>query len=431
MSVISASENDECLRLVYWTQYSESRVCWFISILITIFYSEENKKLLSTKISKWRTSLKKSDFEILKTYGEEHAFNHIDNFVHDWDNILHSGNTKLIKSVKNLFRVQLYNVFKHVNKSHTLDHDFFRKYNTEYILMLLNFIEPRIFGISNLSLGFETVGYIKQFYEFLNIRPLMFLIAKYKDTEVLCYHDDNHINKIVIDEETEVIRRKVKYHKPEYISRQLETTPEVLIVNIDYTYNIVKLFKNHRHYILKRRSEDVLLRKNVENLLSRDEIIEFNNNQYVLDAIILTDYNKSEHVIAGIKCNGRKYIYEGTEQAELIGQGQRIACPLTPYRWNAKDEKRKFCFRSGRCGVESINSATEVTYTRRKQCYSFAKGDMSLIYVKTSNPPSGMSIDNSHNSFSSALSKISLNSEVSLGEKRQASTEIYTNRKEK
>jgi|694.fasta_scaffold00159_18 hypothetical protein len=391
-------KRDTCDRLVYWTQFENTNICWFISILVTLFYSQFSRELLLGKKDKWKTYLSKKDFKNLKDYGEEYNFQHVDEFLDDWDNIRRNQGLDLIATVKRLFKVQLLNVFKHVldfkyieTDNPESDHTFFKKYNTIYVLKLLNIINEKQFFLNDFSNGYYSKYYIKSFVEFLNVSCLMLRVYNIQNEYIACY---DICNDVIMNENKE----DYIYHNKAYIDQKLATTPDILIVNLSDNYDIYTELLNEGmdYYILDA--------ENSHNVLTYNDAIVFNKTKYNLDAIILQNYNDNDvpHIIAGIQCRDTKYIYNGTDKYEHQSRRVKheIACPLTLYDWNqlSTDE---FCLKYGKCGITKANP--------RNQCFSFGQGNRLLIYVKESESMQSVQMDDTSKhyvSFNSYLDKI-------------------------
>ena len=51
--------------------------------------------------------------------------------------------------------------------------------------------------------------------------------------------------------------------------------------------------------------------ENNQDLLTYNDTISYNNNTYKLDSIILSDFKKYKHAIAGITCKNERFVYNG------------------------------------------------------------------------------------------------------------------------
>ncbi len=135
----------------------------------------------------------------------------------------------------------------------------------------------------------------------------------------------------------------------------------------------------------------------INGLSTLDDNIFYNGNKYVLDSVILGNYNNVEinlgHAIAGITCKKDKYVYNGwmrsTNDPSNIDKentNNTLPCELMKFNWNVKEDT-KFCLNPSLCKLTNI-------IDEKKLCFSFNKlNNLTLIYVK----------DNSYKSIDSDL----------------------------
>jgi hypothetical protein len=119
----------------------------------------------------------------------------------------------------------------------------------------------------------------------------------------------------------------------------------------------------------------------------------FNGNYYKLDSCILSNYNKNNfividnklyiirgHAISGITCKNNKYVYNGwissTKDPAMLNKNINVLpCELIKYDWEVNNKNDEFCLNPITCKLDNINS--------KDLCFSFGKGDRTLIFVKT------------------------------------------------
>jgi hypothetical protein len=121
------------------------------------------------------------------------------------------------------------------------------------------------------------------------------------------------------------------------------------------------------------------------------------------------------HAIAGITCKSKKYVYNGwmrvTNDKSIhdIELTRTLPCELMPFNWNIHDSA-DFCINVDKCELPKIKGQRHEK--RTSLCFSFNKGDRTLIYVKqnidllsvnenTINTPSSLSSQRSLRSLSS------------------------------
>ena len=112
---------------------------------------------------------------------------------------------------------------------------------------------------------------------------------------------------------------------------------------------------------------------NYYNITSHNDIIYYNNQEYILDAVIVKNWNESniDHVITGITCKDEKYVYNGWNINTT--NNKKIPCDLFKYNWDIKNTN-SFCINPRSCQLTNENETSK--------CYSFGKGERLLIYVK-------------------------------------------------
>lgn len=316
-------------RLIFWSQPGPT--CWFNTILVSAFYSQRIRRKLFKYEKIWNMKLKL--FQV---------FSHV----------LHH---KYIRS-----------------KNHKDDHKFYMKYRPEAILDMMHKYNPQHFMLTKYQYGFYSGWYIQKFYEMLNISCVM--LNMYDDGYVI-YSYYNNITGFTFRQ------NQVPHHKidtyiqyEDTVLSKLKETPEILIVqimNVDFsaTSDYSPTIKEDPYYLLSE--------PNRKNIVSLEQEISYNNKRYVLDAVILQNWNTipnlPDHVIVGITCKGEKYIYNGWTIKEHFGS--KVACNLIKYNWNIKQQKTSFCIDENECKITPQSAAD--------QCYSFDKGSRLAIYVKT------------------------------------------------
>jgi len=163
-------------------------------------------------------------------------------------------------------------------------------------------------------------------------------------------------------------------------------------INPDYIYITINSFKLDNNYL------DICNINNFKNIkydknLKLLKDFKFNGNYYKLDSCILSNYNKNNfifidnypylipgHAIAGITCKNNKYVYNGwigstKDPAMLTKNINALPCELIKHDWEVNNKNDEFCLNPITCKLDNINS--------KNLCFSFGKGDRTLIFVKT------------------------------------------------
>lgn len=365
--------SDVCTKkLIFWGQTIGT--CWFNAILVSTFYSEQMRKLVS-KVSK------------------------------HWD-----------------YSIKLFDVFKHildhkyvVSKQPTQDIRFFNKMTPQKILKLLNNYNSDMFPLDDFSLGFYSCCYIKQFYNFLGISSLMLV---QQANNLIVYDVLNDISRITITPEKKF---DIKFYTMsfEHILSEIKSSPDVLLVRLsDYEraskINIPQVYYNLDSSVYTKDDDIFEL---TENIRRRSEVLRHNNAIYKLDSIILDNWNITSryHSITGITCKNERYVYNGWSIKETFDNGKlrKMPCDLVKYHWIINDrytDDKTFCLNRTKC------NETFDPIDRSQHCFSFLKGERLLIYVKQQELPSLPSYHNTpeHVSYYNTPSPSSLSSRRSI-----------------
>ena len=115
------------------------------------------------------------------------------------------------------------------------------------------------------------------------------------------------------------------------------------------------------------------------NINTCEDTIKFGTDdttEYTLDSCLLFSYNSLDvyHTIAGIKCNGTKYIYNGLNKEKTTIP---TSCSLMERDWDINTPDYDFCINNRECLIKDIKKEISNEY-----CFSFNKGDRILIYTK-------------------------------------------------
>lgn len=349
------SVTDKCLNLSVIPQFSGS--CWFNSILTICLYSQHTRKVLLKYAKKWDKT--NTFLMIIKSI--------------------------LIKYYYQPSKVQ----------------DFFKKIKPEIILfkMLKKYNEDNIldFMKQNIKQNISNVGWFEShiitFFKYLSINSLdiIYFNGNYIlnfDGE-LYYKYNNFTGELKKILKHTNIRLKDLEHKVYTKTKAIvDKVPDILIVTHE---NLNSSVRNEYIPLLNQLNSDIFEHKHynckIKGIDTYDDIIYFNGYKYKLDATTLVNYNTNSgmlHAIAGITCNNNHYVYNGWQSTTTdpamrhnIDKGLSTSpCSLMPYNWNIKKDQ-DFCLNPKTCKLDFgayVNPAT--------LCFSFAKGDKTLIYVR-------------------------------------------------
>lgn len=334
---------DVCKRLVYWGQFGPT--CWFNALLMVIFYSQHSRERV---------------IQASKT----------------WDN-----------------KIKIFKIFKHILKYKFVksskpekDIKFFERIKAEKILQLLHNYKANKFVFNpkkHLKHGFAHELYIKKFYKMLNLNGMHFTRF---DENTVAYSRRNHIELNSIKITGKGISYNPKVKSLAYVQRKLKTIPDFLFIECNTS-------KNFRGYYESSLQNQIF--KDVQ-LASMNDIITFNNTQYVLDSVVLSNWNTNSdfHAIAGITCNNERYVYNGwtryTKDPTMPDNQNKkdylkVPCELMKFHWDVK-RNHDFCINSRDCKLDNAKPLT------KNLCFSFNKGARLLVYVKKVNYDINMNI---------------------------------------
>ena len=247
---------NKCDNVITLKQYGPT--CWFNSILMAVLYSEESRKLLLKKSKTWNNKIL-----IFKT-------------------LKHILEKKFLRSNN------IYN-----------DYEYFDKIRPEYILEKLYKYNKKKFTFNpKINKGYASALYIRKIYKLLGVKVLyldlkgdLLYYSKYNNFKV------NSINKI-----EKKLNMIFKYVTKDKVLEKFEN-PDIIIINC------TKRFINNIPDYYKVPTDSPFYK-----IAKLDDNVNIKGMNYVQDSVLLGNWNRAElggHSIAGIKCKGDKYVYNG------------------------------------------------------------------------------------------------------------------------
>jgi len=309
--------------------------CWFNVILMSCFYSQRMRKLMINKIS--------------KTWKKESTF------------------YKLLKTIlkKN------YNENKEIIK-------LFNKIKPELLLLKFLFENDKelLEYYKNNKKGIGCGGYIIYISKFLKkLNAKVLDITVLKNNKYLLNINDIYIKSYINNNNEIIIEDKKK--EIEEINKIISNIPDILIINFEK--------KNYNDKLEIFNSENYNIKLDKENINNCNEYINFKGYKYKLDNIILSNYNKTynniNHVISGITCNNKKYIYNGWQKNTNSIFNKYILiepCKLQEFDWNI-NRSEIFVIKPYECKLIKYKYLIEL---KEKYAYSFNLSNKLLIYVR-------------------------------------------------
>jgi len=345
-----------CNRVVTIPQFTGT--CWFNSILMSILYSQNSRKLLL--------------YDNIYKRDKTNAFYKIIN------KILENKYLSREKGMKYFNIMRPENILKSVveNKAHLNN---LLNSAEHFFAFLPIFIE--YLGKSCITLDKSNIE--GEYYVNL-IKSLAKKDIKFKDfiTTKLALEVKDVISELT----------KPPIINPDYIFVNMIDDSKYFDNIVNYIKFFLKqqqdysgLIKNIKDFIYKDKKEI-----NLHTIKSIDDIIIYNGNKYILDSILLVNYNAKEklsHAITGIKCKNQKYVYNGwirtTIDPAKVGakkelfKHQKLPCELMKFNWDINEKDKNFCLNPQQCKLTSIDKDID-----NDLCFSFNRGVRTLVYVK-------------------------------------------------
>ena len=371
---------NKCDNVITLKQYGPT--CWFNSILMAVLYSEESRKLLLKKSKTWNNKIL-----IFKT-------------------LKHILEKKFLRSNN------IYN-----------DYEYFDKIRPEYILEKLYKYNKKKFTFNpkiNKN-GYASALYIRKIYKLLGVKVLY---LDFKD-DLLYYSKYNNFKVNSINKVEKKINTIFKYVTKDKVLEKFEN-PDIIIINC------TKRFINNIPDYYKVPNDSPFYK-----IASLNDNINIKGMNYVQDSVLLGNWNRSElggHSIAGIKCKGDKYVYNGWTRGTIdihlqnvnftkddyineriwvsqvidknifyinvkndmvvdklpvdgivVSDNIHIPCELMKYDWNVK-KGGNFCINKKQCFLDThTNTSIKkiIENDKKELCFSFNKGPRNIIYVNT------------------------------------------------
>ena len=346
-----------------------SGTCWFNALIMMIFYSQNSRKLLlhykpfknkTDKLSKTLKSILYKNYKLDKKTIDFFTKNNIDSILSNFD--LDIQLKKFIFKY-GYFIPYFLNIFFKAIEIEYLTIDFFNTYSYSNFG---NLIKNYYFSIT------ETISIYEDYY-------------------------NNHLYETFLNDYN--LRQEYK----KYIKNKIENyVPLYLVINLWDSYTILNnYFGNNLIEVLN--DFNILNNYYKFSIIGIYELlneITFNGRTYILDSISLGNYNdqdiKLAHAIAGITCKNNKFVYNGwirntNDPAMKTGINRTLPCELMPYDWDINKDN-DFCINKNACDLKgAINKYSDL-------CFSFYKGNRTLIYILKDDDYKSLDINKSYSS---------------------------------
>jgi hypothetical protein len=374
---------DPCSKLSLWTQYTGT--CWFNAILTILFHSQSNRNMFL----KFFDTLDDNNKSTLQKLGEhivKHKYLRSDNIIED--------------------------------------RKFYYKVKPERLLMYLTRNYPVYFRDYTVNQGDHPPIIFNKMYKLLGLKCLMLS----KNNNIIDYSSYNHY-KITNPKSKSVDFIHISDDKIIEILEHTHNNPDVILLNVESgeanqstKKHLLHRYKDYFNDKIKKLKEiaakknvdsenDNILIENIKNIIKKQNLIinninelnslkdniVYNENNYVLDAALLCNYNRDVggHGIAGITCNNNRYIYNGWNsyttdpglkidpnlQEKISDALIQSPCNIVKSNWNVKQtssDDSSFCININTCKFPKIVAEN----LGRDLCFNFGKGYRTLVYIK-------------------------------------------------
>ena len=260
-------------------------------------------------------------------------------------------------------------LYKYYYKNENEIRNFFKKLSPEFLL--LEFL--RTFDIDFLELNKRNIHHVlyEGWYLIYIIIIFKALQIDYKDIIITDkYKYENVLEFININ----LILNKLK------IEKQIEVKNSPVLPNIIVlSHKNQNIFFNNIFENDKELFENNLFISEYDDTNLNEEFI-YEDVKYKLDSCIIRNYNNNKgHIIAGITCNNKRYVYDG-----LMGKKQKNPCKLYEFDWNININNSFIIRPDGMCDLEDdiINNKSDEEFYSNQSIFSFNKGAKLLIYVR-------------------------------------------------
>ena len=399
---IKAATKNTCYRIL--TPKQVGPICWFMATFVAMFYSQRSRKILLDASKDW--DIKKELFTLLKQVLDNKYLKteskEIDDYKKFSDNtfinilkLLHKENTKKFMYnptvnkggfTPSFYIGRLYNL---LNIDYTII-----EYDIENNFLVYSLLNEEY----NDDIDYKFVqkyNRLKKYYDFLYFKFTIKPKSKFKKG---IQKFTRFIKKpsILFKDERKRFEEKDKPFRPSRWLKEsprkfkdaytvFNNTPSILLVFVGkFTHNTAiygeGVFYKKDNNILNNKIDDPVIKKNIQSM---QEQIFYNGTEYNLDSIILGD-EESNHVIAGITCKKKQYVYNGWTRTSMDSAmattkiTRTIPCELMRQDWNINDDI-DYCLNTTNCQLDLL------TNKDAKLCFNFSKGYRILIYVRKDN----------------------------------------------
>lgn len=249
----------------------------------------------------------------------------------------------------------------------------FSKVTPEHILETLHKFSPELFPFNPvLHEGFNATSYMPLLCKFLGVRVLFVDVLK-TDTGYDYYYSYRNQTEFFYGPDME-LNSRYTYPADQDLNDALAKPYDMVCAYHISNYTFIPDQKYKMDIKDKRKDDEI-----VANTFG------WNKQEFLLDSCGLTNFEnnfcKSSHMIAGVICNKRKYVYNGwitmtrdAAMSEKDARQVRSAFPCELMRWDWNQEAADFCLNPKSCKLDT-------TLNPKSMCFSFDKGDRYFLYI--------------------------------------------------
>jgi len=403
---IKESKKGTCARIL--TPKQVGPICWFMATFVAMFYSQRSRKILLEASKGWDT--KKQLFTLLKHVLDD---KYLKTESRESEDYRRFGDNTFVDMLKLLHkenkRTFMYN--PEVNKgfsSHFYIGRLYKLLNIDYTIFEYDITKDfLVYSLLNEEYNddidckiVQKYNRLKRYYEYLYYK---FTLKPKSKFEKNIKNLKSFINKPLgwfkdVRRDFEEKDKPSKWFKGspsrfKDIQKRFEYTPSILIVIIrNDTFNTAiygeGVYYQKGNNILNNRIDDSNIKQSIQSM---EEQIFYRGVEYNLDSVILGDIKEnnmydSSHIIAGITCKKKRYVYNGWTRSSMdpvmatTEITRKIPCELMKQDWNVNDDV-DYCLNSINCKLDLLTNKKENT----RLCFNFSKGSRTLIYVRKNN----------------------------------------------
>jgi hypothetical protein len=375
-SLLSLTTN----KIITLPQYSG--ICWFISFLTGLTYSDKNRKLVISKKGSNLSKIKDLSIIDFETDSNETIFTSFVYFIIENISDISKTYSENLSSDCDIFKYfkQIPELFlkKLTNEEYNKDIDKFaslpqRKKNIESIiyyrnLINVNYAEPKNYIYNSIINIINNIGSESEFYGALKSHYII-LKEFYKYLNINCLFIYEFKNK--------------KYVKTDQYNPEIEY--DIIIISKN-SVNILNILLDNNTTIISDINIDITLKK-----------FKYNDIDYELDYVMQsTDSNKSckdcGHNICALNYNNKEYYYNSSYSIKNLkcDEDIRLPCSLIEHEWSKNLTDDEYCFSLLKCNYipdyeyydENDNLVSKIIIKNSKNiCYTNKTGQQ-FCYVR-------------------------------------------------